>query len=111
MKEHLQSWSESQKLLDVACGGRMFYFDKNDQRVLFCDNRTVETELCDGRKFIVNPDIECDFTHLPFEDSTWSFCVACLFCESTISGAGMPSSSAASSMLLRTPVINVSSNL
>ncbi len=27
------------KVVDVACGGRMFYFDKNDPSVLFCDNR------------------------------------------------------------------------
>ena len=26
-------------ILDVACGGKMFYFDKNDPRVLFCDKR------------------------------------------------------------------------
>lgn len=68
-------WSDSKKVLDVACGGRMFYFDKSDQRVLFCDNRTVETELCDGRKFIVNPDIECDFTRLPFEDGSFKLVV------------------------------------
>lgn len=75
MNENLQMWSDSKKVLDVACGGRMFYFDKSDQRVLFCDNRTVETELCDGRKFIVNPDIECDFTRLPFEDSSFKLVV------------------------------------
>lgn len=62
-------------VLDVACGGRMFYFDKNDQRVLFCDNRTVDTELCDGRKFTVKPDVECDFTSLPFEDESFRLVV------------------------------------
>lgn len=35
MNENLQMWSDSKKVLDVACGGRMFYFDKSDQRVLF----------------------------------------------------------------------------
>lgn len=62
-------------VLDVACGGRMFYFDKTDQRVLFCDNRTVDTELCDGRKFTVKPDVECDFTSLPFEDESFRLVV------------------------------------
>lgn len=62
-------------VLDVACGGRMFYFDKTDQRVLFCDNRTVDTELRDGRKFTVKPDVECDFTSLPFEDESFRLVV------------------------------------
>lgn len=53
----------------------MFYFDKTDQRVLFCDNRTVDTELCDGRKFTVKPDVECDFTSLPFEDESFRLVV------------------------------------
>ena len=55
-------------ILDPCCGSRMFYFDKNDSRVLFCDNRTVDTELCDGRHFEVKPNKVCDFTKLPFED-------------------------------------------
>lgn len=63
------------KALDVACGGRMFYFDKQDPRVLFCDNRTVETELCDGRRFVVAPDVQCDFTALPFEDNSFKLVV------------------------------------
>ena len=44
-------------ILDVACGGKMFYFDKQDSRVLFCDKRKIKTELCDGREYEVNPDI------------------------------------------------------
>ncbi len=33
-------------ILDACCGGKMFYFDKNDPRVLFQDIREVETTLC-----------------------------------------------------------------
>lgn len=51
-------------ILDVCCGGRMFYFDKTDPRVLFCDNRKFSTKLCDGRDFEVNPDIVFDPPHL-----------------------------------------------
>ncbi len=58
-------------ILDVACGGKMFYFNKNDTRVLFCDNRKLKTQLCDGRTFEVNPDVVCDFTALPFADNTF----------------------------------------
>lgn len=63
------------QVIDVACGGKMFYFDKDDPRVLFCDNRTVDTELCDGRRFIVAPDIQCDFTALPFENDAFKLVV------------------------------------
>jgi len=42
-------------ILDACCGGKMFYFDKNDPRVLFQDIREVETTLCDGRVFSVKP--------------------------------------------------------
>lgn len=62
-------------ILDVACGGKMFYFDKNDPRVLFCDKRKISTTLCDGRKFEVNPDIVCDFTNLPFDDNSFKLVV------------------------------------
>ena len=58
-------------ILDVACGGKMFYFDKNDPRVLFCDNRRIKTTLCDGRIFEVAPDIQADFTNLPFENGSF----------------------------------------
>lgn len=40
-------------ILDACCGGKMFYFDKNDDRVLFQDIRDIETTLCDGRHFEV----------------------------------------------------------
>ncbi len=60
---------DSTPILDVCCGGKMFYFDKNDPRVLFQDIRMVETTLCDGRKFEVNPDIQADFTSMPYPDN------------------------------------------
>lgn len=62
-------------ILDVCCGGRMFYFDKKDERVHFCDNREVDTYLCDGRHFVIKPDQVCDFTNLPFEDNSKSLII------------------------------------
>ena len=35
-------------ILDTCCGGKMFYFDKYDKRVLFQDIRKMKTTLCDG---------------------------------------------------------------
>ena len=40
--------SAYQPVLDPACGGRMFWFDKSDDRVLFGDVRDESWELCDG---------------------------------------------------------------
>ncbi len=34
--------------LDICYGGKMFYLDKHDDRVLFQGIRKLETTLCDG---------------------------------------------------------------
>ena len=62
-------------ILDACCGGRMFYFDKHDSRVLFQDIRKVKTTLCDGRPFEVSPDVQADFTNMPYEDGSFSMVV------------------------------------
>lgn len=49
--------SAYQPVLDPACGGRMFWFDKSDSRVLFGDVRDESWELCDGRRFSSSPTI------------------------------------------------------
>ena len=56
----------NKSILDVACGGRMFYFDPHNPDVLFCDKRKATMTLCDGRTYEVAPDMVCDFTCLPF---------------------------------------------
>ena len=61
----------SKRILDPCCGSRMFWFDKNNPDVEFCDNRELHTQLCDGRKLDVRPDTFCDFTSLPFEDESY----------------------------------------
>ena len=58
-------------ILDPCCGGRMFWFDKENPHVLYCDNREFDGELCDGRHFIVKPDTLCDFRQLPFADESF----------------------------------------
>ena len=62
-------------VLDVCCGSKMFWFDKDDKRALFLDSRTIETTLCDGRKFTVNPDMTADFRNLPFMDDSFPLVV------------------------------------
>lgn len=58
-------------ILDACCGSRMFWFDKNSSDVVYMDNRILNTELSDGRKLIVNPDIVSDFRKIPFEDDSF----------------------------------------
>lgn len=53
----------------------MFYYDKNDSRVLFQDIRDMETTLCDGRRFEVKPDVAADFTNMPYPDDSFSMVV------------------------------------
>lgn len=49
----------------------MFWFDKSNPEVDFCDCREYEGVLCDGRKLEIYPDIIADFTSLPFPDNTY----------------------------------------
>ncbi len=63
------------KILDACCGGRMFWFDKENPDVLFADNRTFTGELCDGRHFEVNPDTVQDFRKMDFPDQSFSLVV------------------------------------
>lgn len=66
---------ENKPILDACCGGKMFYFDKHDDRVLFQDIREIETTLCDGRYFEIKPDIKADFTDMPYPDESFSMVV------------------------------------
>lgn len=63
------------RILDMCCGSRMFYFDKQDPQVLFTDIREFHDTLCDGRKLDVQPDMIADCTDLPFEDETFNMVV------------------------------------
>lgn len=63
------------KILDACCGGKMFWFDKDNPNVTFMDNRELETELCDGRKFEIKPDIIGDFRDMPFSDNEFDLVV------------------------------------
>jgi len=49
----------------------MFWFDKENPAVLFCDNRKLSDELCDERLFEIKPNVLADFTNLPFSDESF----------------------------------------
>ena len=55
---------QNKPILDVCCGSRMFWFDKENPLALFTDIRDFEDTLCDGRKISVKPDKIEDCTNL-----------------------------------------------
>ena len=62
-------------ILDACCGSRMFWFDKEDERVLFQDKRELKEKLCDGRVLEINPDVVGDFTKMEFENNSFNLIV------------------------------------
>lgn len=60
-----------ERILDACCGSRMFWFDKQNEDVLYMDNRQLSDTLCDGRTLNVNPDVIADFRDMPFENETF----------------------------------------
>lgn len=70
-------------ILDVTCGSRTIWFNKNHPAAIYCDKRVEhDTRIWksgDGmseRTLSVDPDVVCDFTNLPFEDNSFfSWCL------------------------------------
>ena len=62
-------------ILDACCGGRMFWFDKQNPLVEFCDKRVVPEMMVskgkNARSFECNPDTVADFKNLPFDDESF----------------------------------------
>ena len=70
------------KILDVTCGSRTIWFDKNHPAAIYCDRRKEEYQNIwkndNGkaeRMCIIDPDVVCDFTDLPFPDSSFPLVV------------------------------------
>lgn len=63
-------------ILDACCGGRCFWFDKNQKNTLYIDKRREEKGFAKERpNFEVNPDIQMDFTDLKFSDGSFKLVV------------------------------------
>lgn len=66
------------RVLDVCCGSRMFWFEKSDSRAIFMDKRVESCVLNDSskksgkRNLVVRPDVQADFTALPFPSNYFS---------------------------------------
>ena len=72
---------QNKAIVDVCCGSRMFWFDRQDDRVLFLDKRSETHELKDSsskggyRNLVIQPDSICDFTSMPFKDGSFKLVV------------------------------------
>lgn len=63
-------------IIDVACGSKMFWFDKKNPNVEFCDIRVIENHEYYPNRFLeIKPDTVCDFTSLPFDDNSFKLVV------------------------------------
>lgn len=78
--ERMKGETMNKQILDVTCGTRSIWFNKNHPYALYCDKRTEHHESDYGsnpahRTLDIVPDVECDFTNLPFQDNTFSLVV------------------------------------
>lgn len=62
-------------ILDACCGSRMFWFDRQDPRAVYMDNRRFVGTCCDGRTVSVDPDVLADFKNMPFPDASFKLVV------------------------------------
>ncbi len=69
------------KIIDMTCGSRSIWFNKNHPAAIYCDKREEDHYLFAGkadkstRTCEVHPDVICDFTALPFPDESFNLAV------------------------------------
>lgn len=67
------------KILDVTCGARTMWFDKNHPAAVYCDKRREEYhnlwKNAGNCSLQIAPDVLCDFTNLPFPDESFPLVV------------------------------------
>lgn len=61
--------------LDVCCGGRMFYYEKDNPCIIFQDIRNERVVFSKGRTIEVNPDMVEDFTNLSWTDGKFKLVI------------------------------------
>ena len=73
--------SASPVILDACCGSRMFWFNREHPQAVYMDNRRESHELKDKssaggkRMLVIDPDLQADFTCLPFPDCSFSLVI------------------------------------
>ena len=72
---------ENASILDVCCGSKMFWFDRDNPGVVFMDKRRESHLLPDKtsksgyQTLVIDPDVIGDFTSIPFPDNLFSIVV------------------------------------
>jgi SAM-dependent methyltransferase len=62
------------KIIDVCCGPKGMWFDKNDERAIFLDKRKethVDVYPCGTKTNIINPDFIGDFTDIKYPNNSF----------------------------------------
>lgn len=59
-------------ILDMTCGARMMWHNKNHPDAVYCDIRRGTETLSDGRTVTIQPDQIVDFRQLPFPDEMFT---------------------------------------
>ena len=72
--------SNDKKILDATCGSRTIWFNKNHPNAVYADKREEELIIQKSnngteRKLVVEPDVVCDFTNLPFDDNQFALVI------------------------------------
>lgn len=66
---------KTKQVLDVCCGGKMMWFDKEDNRAIFADKRegSLDVSHCTSNpgKKIINPDVIHDFRNMDFKNESF----------------------------------------
>ena len=66
------------RILDVCCGSKMFWYDKQEPHTTYMDIRkAVYTAMDRGteRKIEIAPDIQANWKNIPFDDCTFDLVV------------------------------------
>ena len=69
------------KILDMTCGSKTMWFNKNHPATIYCDKRREKMQMYFGKArtslhdLNIAPDVLCDFTDLPFQDESFSLVV------------------------------------
>ena len=71
----MQNCTSEKYILDVCCGSKMFWFDRDNENTIYMDCRNISETLCDGRRLEIHPDVIGDFRDIPFGDNTFSLVV------------------------------------
>lgn len=81
MTDRIETGPLQAPALDVCCGSRMFWFNRQDPRAIFGDIRSERHSLPDkssaggSRELIIAPDAVMDFRALPYSPETFHLVV------------------------------------